>query len=518
MGKTAGIYARISNADKKAPKVDQQIDTCRMLAEEHGLEVLEDMIFFDDGIAASGKNIDDTTLQNRPGAQALLKAMKDGQFDVLLATEGERISRTYLDGLQFIQASSEGKVTWLLDVEGAIDPSTPAGEEVAVSIFASGRREGRIRDARQTRRYNQERKAGMPLWGTRPFGYEPDRITIREAEASLIRQAVTDYLAGTRSFVRITHDWNDAGIQTDGMQRERKGRDGTVKPAVPYWKPSQVRNVLLRPRNAGILVHRGEELPNSQIQPIITREQYEELKFRDIVPTGKRGAPATSLLGGIIRCECGAPMHNTMAYSQRKGGPRNVYTVYKCSQTVWDKTRKHATIQTHIPDNLVTARLTLALFKDEVHSETPHLAERLNEIRAERAAYAEERVYNEGLVLEFKLKSLHGRARLRLSELEELDQALADEADLIMAQMASDGALDAFYREWREGPDGFATKEEADAFTARFWQAWEAEPLESKRAMIKRLFKPVVRVGGRGLSRIRFEGEQPPQPIELDEE
>lgn len=335
------IYARISNKDDKAPKVKNQIATCLRLAEHDGVTIPKENIFFDDGIAASGKNIDDTTIQNRPGAQALLDAMGKKKFSRLYAVEGERLARTIKDGVEFVTLSAENGITWHLDTDGQIDPSTPAGESTAMDIFMSGRREGRVRDERQRRRYEREIASGMPLWTPRPLGYKKDRISVKESEAKHIREAVEQYLANETSMIKIAKHWTAIGLQTQAM---KKGTASTT------WTATLVRQVLLRKRNAGILIHRGQEQPVSKIQPIITREQHEELLARIKAGTPK-GARAESLLGGILRCQCGAPMHATTSYSQRKGGKRYVYRNYKCSRTIYDTDVKHTSIKVDTADS-----------------------------------------------------------------------------------------------------------------------------------------------------------------------
>lgn len=511
--KRAVVYARISKKDTSVPKVSNQIEICEEIAADEGYTLYPADIYADDGIAASGKAIDDTTLEARPGAQACLAALRSGEFDVLIAVEGERLARTYLDGLEWITASADGGVTWHLDTDGMLNPATPAGEETAVSIFASGRREGRVRNARQKRRYDRERAAGNPLWGTRPFGYENDRVTLRKSEADLIRTAVQDYLAHKRSMLRIAKDWNTANVKTDGMLprqadlaegrtvRERKGRDGVSRPVRGIWTATTVRQLLLRPRNAGLYQHHGEELPTSRIQPIITRPQHEALKARV-----KSGTPlserALTLLGGIIRCECGAPMHGTVSYSQRKNGPRHVYQHYKCSQALYDKTRRHASIVQSIADDLFIGWLWLDLYMGTLDAPGEDVTKSLGSIMAQLADNAESVKHAAQVLLDKSLTAIHRDARAHLQRLDSEREELESQRDVLTARAAEGGALAAFLHEWRRDSLGFATDAERIEWEERFWEVWRAIPLEHKRAMIRARYRPSVRVGGRGAERI----------------
>jgi hypothetical protein len=506
MTKRGGIYARISKADKSVPKTEIQVEICMRLAEDDGVTIDLLHIFVDDGIAASGRNIDDTTLENRPEARRLLDVMRAGKLDVLYSVEGERLARTYLDGLQFIQASTEGGVTWHLDTDGRLDPGTPAGEETAVSIFASGRREGRVRMARQKRRYDRERANGMPIWTVRSFGYE-DRIHIRESEAVHIRQAVRDYLDGTASMTAIAHRWNAMGIQTDGMQRERR-RPGSDEPqaARGYWTTTTVRRVLLRERNAGILMHKGAELPNSQIEPIITRAELEELQARVKLGTPV-GARAKSALGGILKCECGAPMHFTQSYSQRKGGPRNVYDVYKCSQTAFDKTRRHATIRSKIAEDEIAMQVLAFMALGYVdQDQAPEYGARIREIADKLASLDEQEARAEDALIE----GLGNKARLK-GKLEVIRAERAElraERDRAEASRVG-GNVFRVIEQMQEVIDRVAWGPYTPLSDLEQWaldevvKAYNEVPLEDMQALLRARFVCLVKVGGRGAERIR---------------
>jgi site-specific DNA recombinase len=502
--KRAGIYARISQKDKRVPKVENQIAICKAIIEAEGWTLADVHIFNDDGVAASGKQVDDTTLSVRPGALACIKSIRAGEFDVLVAVEGERLARTYLDGLEWIQASTEGNVTWHLDSDGPLNPATPAGEETAVSIFASGRREGRIRAQRQKRRYDRELESGQPLWGVRPFGFEPDGITVREEEAAHIRAAVEAYLSHGKSLLKIAQDWTALGLKTDGMKRERRGRDGETRLPAQHWTATTVRQMLLRPRNAGILVNRGVEMPVSKIQPIITVDQHGDLKGRI-----KLGTPvesrAHSLLGGIVKCECGASMHATTSYSKRKGGPRYEYRNYKCQNALVKSETKHASIKTQTVDDLVTAFTITALLKGDLTApDGEEIPAALRALSDRLTTNSEAIAHVSAIIRNPTLKTLHGAAIADLQKYDLERETLEAERDALLARSAEGGALAMFMDQWREKTAGYADAEEQEAWHARLWETWEGVPLETKRALIRARFRPIIKRGGRGAGRVYF--------------
>lgn len=503
-----GIYARISNKDDKAPKTQIQVAICKRMAEQDGVNVKPENIFIDDGIAASGKEIDDTTIQNRPGAQGLLKAMSAGGFKRLYAVEGERLARNLLDGAQLVSLSAKNGITWHLDTDGAIDPATPAGEATAMDIFMSGRREGRVRDERQRRRYERELAEGNPLWNTRAFGYKKDGVTLKKKEADLIRRATEDYLAGGRSMIQIAKNWTASGMLTDGMKRERRGRDGVKKPARPYWTATTVHRVLLRPRNAGILIHKGVRQSVSRIQPIITEEQHEELKARVKLGTPV-GARATSLLGGVLRCECGAPMHSTVSYSQRKGGPRHVYRHYKCSQTIYDKKNKHASIVSNTVDDLITSLILKDLFNGLLKAPEGESTRKALKAAGTALEAIREGIAHLGEMLsDPDLKRFHAKYKADLKKMELEESELLEERDILLQRSGDMGGFEAFLAEWKDGSAGFENKEEYEEWITNFWTAWNAISNADKQALIQSRYQPSVKLGGRGIERVTLNAKR----------
>lgn len=531
MTKSAAIYARISKKDTKVAKVDNQITACKTIAKAEGWTVDPAHIFKDDGIAASGKGVDDTTLENRPGALALLELLRTGEVDYLIAVEGERLARTYGDGLKFIDASEQGNVVWYLDGEGILDPSTTTGEETAVSIFASGRREGRIRSARQKRRYDAERASGLPLWGMRPFGFEERTkltkekaeelgweweedllyIPVRESEAQIIRNAYTGLLDGSASLWGLATAWTKAGYETSATGRERADRAyPDQKKVVPAaWVASTVRQLLLRPRNAGLLVHRGVEMPLSRIEPIVSRSEWESLvallENNKKTNPQKPGPKEKYLLSGIIECACGERCYASIAYSQRKDGPRHTYYMYMCRNRLTDRENKHSSINVEIANELIGSQVLLELFKGSLSApKDDDVTTRLQIVNSDLADTADAIELATEILFDPKRKNLHKKADARLRVLEVEKSKLEAVRDTLVAQRAEGGALAAFLDEWRTGSVGFADTADLTAWTERFYATWNAVPLERKREMVKALYRPRIKRGGRGASRIEL--------------
>lgn len=492
--KLVDLYLRLSVDRDGKDSLERQERDLRAWAKREKLQV---RTVWADTVSGYKK---DVTRENFNNA---IEALTAGEVGTLAVWKLDRLSRrgagqvgTIMDSIEEV----EGRLFFFRD---SLDSSDPNHRTLIILVSEQARTESANTSLRVRDKIAKDAAKGIPKRGTRPFGFEPDGMTLRPAEADLIRDAVADVLAGERSMLRIAKDWTEAGALTDGMRRERRGKDGIKKPAHPRWTATTVRSVLLRERNAGLLVHEGVVMPVSRIQRIITVNEHNDLKARIKVGT-PMSERAHSLLGGIIRCgECDATMHGTIAYSQRKGGPRNVYRVYKCQNTLYDKSRRHASIQAPIADELLIGFIFRDLFVGELRSpETEDRTAALTAVTARLATLVESIEHVGHVLLDASLKSVHGQARGELKVLEAERAEIEQERDALLAQTVDGGALAAFVEEMHTRPAGFKDQADLDQWNARFWAVWEGVGLDGQRAMIRARYRPTVRVGGRGVGRI----------------
>lgn len=331
----AAIYARISQAADDVDKTANQIAELRALAKTSGYMVAEGDVFEDDDVTAyRGK-------AERPGYVAMLAALDEGRFEVVMATEPQRLTRgsaTDLDALN-VALVRAGAVLHTR-AAGIQDPATPTTRALMEIMDTIGGLEVAIKTERQKARNRADRAEGLPPKGVRPFGWEHERralspevaerlgwnasqgalyVPVRESEAEIIRDAYRAVMDDDATLWEIARRWTAAGVKTDKMGKTRKDRTrpGEVKPVPAVWVASTVKQVLTRPRNAGILISEGAELPVSRIEPIVSRDELERLAARlatraEAVAPGP-GPKARSLLAGILECACGERMHATIS-------------------------------------------------------------------------------------------------------------------------------------------------------------------------------------------------------------
>lgn len=267
------IYLRISSdpTDQKLG-VARQAEDCTAEAERRGwgvAEVLED----NDLSAFEGKY--------RPGYQRLLHLVETRAVGAVIAWQGDRLHRSVEEYLDFAKAARKSKVQVVLVRGGEWALDTAAGRFSSAMLAMVAEHESDLKRERVNRALRQRAERGLPAnTRFRPYGYEPDGITLREDEAQLIREGVAAVLAG----------------QPLAPVARRMGKT-----------PTGAKKVLRSPRIAGLREFQGETFPAAW-PAIITPEQHEavcNLFARD----GRAFGPARHLLSGYVRCgTCGVAL------------------------------------------------------------------------------------------------------------------------------------------------------------------------------------------------------------------
>lgn len=295
----ATIYARISNDREGAGLgVARQEEDCRALADRRGLTVT-DVLVDNDLSAYSGKP--------RPGYLQLIERLKANDIDVVLAWHPDRLHRSPRELEDFIDLLDAAGATVETVSAGQVDLSSPSGRMTARIVGAVARHESEHKSERQRRANLQAAREGRPCHGgTRPFGYEPDLVTIRPDEAAHIRAAVDHMLAGG-TLKAILRQWNTNGVRP--VQADR-------------WSMVTVKRLLTRPRLAGLREHRGVVVGPAAWPAIITVEEHERLKAAVAARSITRGPNRRYLLtGGLGTCGlCG-----TQVYARPRGDGRRCY-------------------------------------------------------------------------------------------------------------------------------------------------------------------------------------------------
>ncbi|GIH51933.1 Site-specific DNA recombinase [Microbispora rosea] len=243
----------------------------------------------------------------REGFEALLQALERGEAQAVIAWDWTRLERNRRDGLRLIETCQKHGVT-LAFVRGAdIDLSTPAGRLVADVLSGVARHEIDQKSDRQRRAMLQAAQDGRWVSGRKPFGYQPDGVTIVPEEADAVRWGFDSVLSGV-PLAEIAREWNARGFS--GQSRE--------------WKWGSVRHVLANPRYAGLRAHSGEIVGRAVWPAVVSEETWraaQDIFEKRAAMTTPRGA--RRLLTAIGRCGgCDATVH--------AGGAFSTYPMYRC--------------------------------------------------------------------------------------------------------------------------------------------------------------------------------------------
>ncbi|OQR64746.1 recombinase family protein [Streptomyces maremycinicus] len=344
----AVIYLRISQ-DRTGSHlgVDRQREDCEALAKSKGWDVVE--TYIDNDLSAySGKK--------RPGYRQMLADLDQGAATVVISWHTDRLHRSPTELEEYIDLSERRGVNTHTCQAGPIDLSTPSGRMTARILGAVARHESEHKGERVARARQQKALAGEWMGGIRPFGWglptgetrmKVDRKTGEEVEVSEL-----DMLKSVPEEAEALRYWTDE-ILAGGSIRSLvkwcadKGVLTTRGNAVTH---TDMRDMLLRPRNAGIAVYRGEEVGRGKWDAIVDETKYRAVVaiLRDPSRTTTPGA-APKWLGSLLyRCGRGDCPH--FVYVTQSGG--RSYPSYRC-QTGHGGGRRAETTDQYVEDTIV---------------------------------------------------------------------------------------------------------------------------------------------------------------------
>ncbi len=277
----AAVYVRISD-DRQglALGVQRQLDDCESLAERHGWEVVDRYV--DNDVSAYSGRV-------RPEYTRLCDDMKAGRIDTVVAWHNDRLHRSPRELEDFIDLIEATGATVATVTAGDFDLATPEGRLTARITVSVAMKESEDKSRRARRKQEELAKAGkVGGGGTRPFGFEDDRVTIREDEAELIREAVARIIAG-ETIYGIGTDWGQRGIETPTGKTQ--------------WRSSTLKRMLRSPRIAGLRQHQGEVVGEAVWEAIISPADRLRVIAELDNPSRTPGPPRSYLLtGGIAVC------------------------------------------------------------------------------------------------------------------------------------------------------------------------------------------------------------------------
>lgn len=302
------LYARISKDRIGAGiGVDRQERLCRKRAAERDWEIVD--VFTDNDLSAY-------TGKPRPGYIAMLEGLKANRYDAVLCWHTDRLHRSHVELEPYIDICQPRKIPTHAVEAGSLDLTTAWGRKEARNRAVDARYESEHMSERVKEGLAERADSGRAGGHPRAFAFERDGNTIRLAEAEPLAKGIREVLV-TGNVSAVSRRWNAEGLKPVSAAR---------------WNPALVRNVMMRARNAGLLMHRGKVLREAIWEPIVTEAEWRQL-VRMMNDRDKRPAPNTSLKwqGSSLylcgRCDDGTTMRSNSVWSKN----RKVLTpAYRC--------------------------------------------------------------------------------------------------------------------------------------------------------------------------------------------
>ena len=321
------IYARYSTDLQDKTSIAGQISNCEALAGREGLEVVA--TFADEGISGN----DD----NRPQYQAMLSALKAGNFTGIVCDETSRITRNQAE-LHRLVAELKFRDQFLITADG-IDTRNESAELVLAVKAAVDQMEGRKIGYRTYRSLRERHKEGHSAGG-KIYGYSSEqdgeywKKVIDDEQAPVVKEIFERYANG-ESAKNIVRDFNGRGVPSPGSYwKNVKRRSIGWSHTTLLGSHTKATGILRNPIYKGLVTwnkRRGKKVPGTgrRIQKrrpdsewigvqdesvrIVSDELWQCVQNRLRVaragtsPINKRGRPPRYLLTGLLTCaSCGS--------------------------------------------------------------------------------------------------------------------------------------------------------------------------------------------------------------------
>lgn len=282
----------------------------------------------------------------------------------MLAWHTDRLHRRATELEEFVTVAEAHSLQVQTVSAGPVDLSSASGRMVARMLGTVAQHEVDHARERMKRKKADMAARGEYRGGMRPYGYEKDGVTVREREASVVREGTRALLAG-RSLAAIARDFNSRSLVTS-----------TGKP----WTYSRLRDVLVRPRNAGLLSRgipgRNEEIIGKAVWPAIVPEEEWRAAYSVLNDPSRRkqdGNDTRWLGSGLYRCsKCGGAMRPAPYGGTARSVTRTPKYLYRCTEAA------HLTVTAEYTDDYVRG-VVAELVRDPrvmaaMHPSDAHLA------------------------------------------------------------------------------------------------------------------------------------------------
>lgn len=403
---------------------------------------------------------------------------------VVIAWHADRLIRNQEDTATLISVCAANGHTIETPGGGVYDLSTASGRKRLRDDASDAEYEVDHLVERVTAQKDEAAALGLWLGGRRPFGWK-----IWENPVDDDGEAILDEDGHPARGYLLLHDIEAPALREAGLnildggssvraEVIRMNREGITTSTGGEWTQSELRRVFLRPRNAGLYVHRGQVAGKTQAPAIFDEHTWRRLVRLLTAPDRRWGSATTEakhLLSGIAKCGiCGAPLKKSPAGRDQQ--------VYRC-RAAGKGGKAHISRDAATLDAFVTA-VVIALFRREdaaqllaVQHESTLPELELRKTAVEEAMRESNDLRRRGLLTPEEFAQ---DRKEHLAEIERLDAAIAEAGD--------EDELTPMLRD----PEA----------------VWKTRTLEQKRRIIRAVMTVTVNPQGKG----RPKGWRPGQP------
>ena len=309
--KVAGVYIRVSTEDqaREGFSLGEQEEKLLQLCKFKELEVYK--VYKDAGISAKD-------MEHRPQFQEMLKDMKEGKLNYIVAYKLDRITRSVRDLEELISVLEQYNCFLLCDRDD-VNTSTANGRFFVRMLTVLSQLEIEIVSERTKFGLNGAIKSGH-IPGQRPFGYksaEDKRMVIDNATRPYVEKIFDMYLEG-KSFQQIANYFKENNIYP-----KKNWKDTTIQKIIDnkiYMGDYEQYKRIGKQENLESIVYMNV------VEPIISRAKWEECQRQK--ERNQRTYTRDRVYTFFQRLKC--PSCNRIMKCKGSGGNKRKYMYYTC--------------------------------------------------------------------------------------------------------------------------------------------------------------------------------------------
>ena len=309
--KVAGVYIRVSTEDqaREGFSLGEQEEKLLQLCKFKELDVYK--VYKDAGISAKD-------MEHRPQFQEMLKDMKEGKLNYIVAYKLDRITRSVRDLEELISVLEQYNCFLLCDRDD-VNTSTANGRFFVRMLTVLSQLEIEIVSERTKFGLNGAIKSGH-IPGQRPFGYksaEDKRMVIDNSTRPYVEKIFDMYLEG-KSFQQIANYFKENNIYP-----KKNWKDTTIQKIIDnkiYMGDYEQYKRIGKQENLEPIVYMNV------VEPIISRAKWEECQRQK--ERNQRTYTRDRVYTFFQRLKC--PNCSRIMKCKGSGGTKRKYMYYTC--------------------------------------------------------------------------------------------------------------------------------------------------------------------------------------------